>query len=417
MQLKDLTPNPKNPRKISDKKLEMLSQSLRKFGSLDGIVFNKRTKRLVGGHQRQKVSQNTEIEFTQIYEEPTRTGTVAEGFIRIDGEKFPYREVDWDETTEKAATIAANKGAGEWEASLLTGAFEELKVEGFDLDLTMFDQDERDAFKIDKIESTEGLTDPDAVPEVKESIAKLGDIWRLGNHRLMCGDSTSIDAVEALMDGHKADMVFTDPPYNLQEHGQTKRTNKSETKTEKFGDWDQGFNPLDVLPLITTFTKSDAHQFVCTSSWLFGSIHKYFEDLKEKPNYLVWIKNNPMPSLSKATYVQSTELIVHSRKGSPKFNYPSGQNLRNILEGNVEPHSSGHPSQRPIYVVEYALNYTEGTVLDLFGGSGSTLIACEKTNRKCFMMELDPHYVDVIIARWENYTGQKATRIEDEIDG
>ena len=241
-----------------------------------------------------------------------------------------------------------------------------------------------------------------------------GNIYYLGKHYLLCGDSTNISDVEKLMNGEKADMVFTDPPYNLQEHGQTKRTNKTESKTEEFGDWDVGFDPLDVLPLVTAFTKDSAHQFVCTSNWLFGPIHKYFEDCKEKPNYLVWVKNNPMPSLTKSTYVQSTELIIHSRKGSPKFNYPSGKNLRNIIEGNVEPHTSGHPSQKPIYVVEYCLNYTEGSVLDLFGGSGSTLIACEKTNRKCFIMELDPKYCDVIVARWEKFTGKKAELITSE---
>ena len=216
---------------------------------------------------------------------------------------------------------------------------------------------------------------------------------------------------------NKADMVFTDPPYNLQEFGGSKRTNKEDKKREPFGAWDEKFKPSLVVPLINLFCKDDAHIFICASHQTLGEINSSLLQFTDKTGYLVWVKNNPMPSLSKRTFVSCTELIVQARKGSPSFKYPSGSNLTNVIQGNVEKHEFGHPAQKPIYFIEYFLSPTEGSVLDLFGGSGSTLIACEKTNRKCFMMELDPHYIDVIVSRWCKYTGQtKIKRNGEEIE-
>jgi DNA modification methylase len=376
----NLLVHPKNPNKHSREQIERLAELIKYQGWRLPIIVSNQSGYIVSGHGRLEAAKHLGLK------------------------EVPISYQDFTSEQEYAFLVSDNAIASWAELDLVSINFEVPNL-GPDFEIKMLGMKD---FAIEPAEKLILGCDEDEVPEIREAITKPGDLYSLGKHRLLCGDSTSIDDVEKLMNGDKADMVFTDPPYNLQEHGQTKRTNKTESKTELFGKWDEGFNPLDVLPMITAFTKENAHQFVCTSNWLFGVIHKYFEDLKEKPNYLVWIKNNPMPSLSKSTYVQSTELIVHSRKGSPKFNYPPGGNLRNVLEGNVEPHSSGHPSQKPIYVIEYALNYTEGSVLDLFGGSGSTLIACEKTNRKCFMMELDPKYCSVIVERWEKYTGKKA---------
>jgi len=309
----------------------------------------------------------------------------------------------------------------------LTSQFGEMTNQGLyefmsEADLA-FDVDIKDHFRFPEIDlekfEDEFFKQPDPekealedeVPEVVEPVCKLGELWELGNHRLLCGDATSKEAVDKLMQNGKVDMVFTDPPYNLKGHGQSKRTNKTKTKTQDFGEWDKNFDPLTVLPNINAITADNGHIFICTSNWLFGSIHSWFEKIGHKPNYLVWRKKNPMPSLSKKSFVQATEIIIHSRKGSPNFVYPKGANLPNVIEGRVEKHEFGHPTQKPIYVIQYCLDPVKpATVYDCFGGSGSTLIACEKTNRKCYMMELDPHYCDVIITRWENYTNQKAKR-------
>lgn len=382
VEIHKLVENPKNANKHTKEQIDRLAKILQFQGWRHPVIVSKRSGFICAGHGRLLASKLLKQESVPVDYQDFLTEAEEYAFVIADNEIARWAEFDEQKFIEDVANIDIG-------------------------DIDLFGLKEvPDLLQDEKQE----LTDPDDIPEVEQNIhnVQLGQIYKLGEHRLMCGDSTKIEDVERLMDGQKADMVFTDPPYNLQEHGQTKRTNKTDSKTEKFGDWDVGFNPLKILPLITSFTKDDAHQFVCTSNWLFGPIHKYFEDLKEKPNYLVWLKNNPMPSLSKSTFVQSTELIIHSRKGSPKFNYPSGQNLRNIIEGNVEPHTSGHPSQKPIYVVEYCLKHTDGTVLDLFLGSGSTLIACEKTNRKCYGMELDPHYCSVIIERWQQFTGKKA---------
>lgn len=398
MKLSDLTPHPGNPRKIDSKKLEMLEKSLKEFGDLSGIIFNRSTGRLIGGHQRLKLlPRDAEIHKTD----------ENHGFVLIEGDRFQYREVDWDETKERAANIAANQHGGEWDFPQLTDWIMDLDQHNIDMDLLGFDREELEDLMA-PVGIKQGQCDEDEIPEKVPAKTQIGDIYQLGDHRLMCGDSNSIDLVDKLMAGERAPIVFMDPPYNLKEHGQTKRTNKTESKTVEFGDWDVGFNPADALSVMTLATTEDSHRFICTSSWLFGKIHDWLERAGEKPNYLVWSKNNPMPSLSMSSFLQASELIIHSRRGSPVFNYPEGQNLPNVFRGNVEAHEFGHPTQKPIYVIEYCLAPTEGDVLDLFGGSGSTMIACEKTNRRCFMMEIDPHYCDVIVARWEKYTGKQA---------
>ncbi len=142
--LSDLPKNPKNPRKISDKKLQMLQKSMAEFGSLDGIIFNKILNRLTGGHQRQKVDPDAEVVITKTYDAPTDTGTVAEGYCIIQGERYPYREVEWSEAKDKAANIAANKGAGQWDYAQLSEWMLELDSLNFDMDLTLFDDEERE---------------------------------------------------------------------------------------------------------------------------------------------------------------------------------------------------------------------------------------------------------------------------------
>ena len=312
----------------------------------------------------------------------------------------PVYMATWGETKDREFIIKDNVSSGENDFDILANEWDAEELNEWGLDVWTGEPEE-----------TEGLTDPDDVPEVpEEPKTKLGDLYILGDHRLLCGDSTKAEDVEKLMNGEKADTVFTDPPYNLQERGQTKRTNKTDSKREDFGEWDVGFNPLKVLPHLIDFTQKNAHIFICTSNYLFGEIHKNLEERGLKPNYLVWCKKNPMPSLAKNRFVQATELIIHAVKGSPLFKYPKGENLPNFFVGNVEAHEFGHPTQKPIYVIENCVKHTDGILLDLFLGSGSTLIAAEKTRRKCYGMELDPKYCDVIVKRWEDFTGKKASK-------
>jgi DNA modification methylase len=365
--ISQVIPNPTNPRIIKDDKFKKLVKSIEEFPQmleLRPIVVDSNMV-VLGGNMRLKACIAAGLKEVPIIVADQLTDAQKGEFIIKDNVGFG--EWDWD--------LLAN----EWDVEALTDWGLELPFDNTPV-----------------LEAEED--DYEAPSEIKTDIV-LGDLIEIGNHRLLCGDSTDSDAVARLMDGQKADMVFTDPPYNLQERGQTKRTNKTESKRQDFGEWDVAFNPLDVIPNIYLYTAENANIYICTSSYLFGDIHNELEKLDLKPNYVVWCKNNPMPSLSKNRFVQATELIIHAIKGKPTFNYPKGENLPNYFMGNVEAHKFGHPTQKPIYVVEHFINKENGSILDLFLGSGSTMVAAHQLQRKCYGMELDPKYCQVIIDR------------------
>jgi DNA modification methylase len=358
--------NPNNPRLIKNDKFKKLVKSVQDFPEmleLRPIVVDENMI-VLGGNMRLKACIEAGLK---------------EVWIEV---------ANLTEQQKKEFTIKDNVGFGEWEWDMLANEWEQTELEDWGLDGFPFED-----------KTLEAEEDNFEVPDEIETDIVLGDLFEIGEHRLLCGDSTDSDQVAKLMNGEKADMVFTDPPYNLQERGQTKRTNKTESKREDFGDWDVKFNPLDVIPNIFLFTAENANIYICTSNYLFGEIHNELEKMDLKPNYVVWCKNNPMPSLSKNRFVQATELIIHGIKGKPTFKYPKGENLPNYFNGNVEPHEFGHPTQKPIYVVEHFINKENGSILDLFMGSGSTMVASHQLKRKCYGMELDPKYCQVIIDR------------------
>lgn len=396
--IKDLTPNPRNPRTISDSKLNMLKKSMKEFGSLDGMIFNKRSNRLVGGHQRRTVDPDAPITITKVYDTPTEVGTVEEGFILINGESYPYRGVDWDDKKEMAANIAANKGAGQWDFPELSNWFIELDDGAFDLNLTMFDAEEREKIVV-PVEKVAPGCDEDEIPELQEEPkTRLGDIYQLGNHRLMCGDSTSIDAVEKLMNGDTVHLIFTDPPYNVAFNG---RSGKHDViKNDNLSDEDfKGF----IKEVCQTLATLNAPIQYVWCNW------KFYGLLQENIPYkacIVWAKNVFGMGIG---YRHQHEFCL--------FNGKIDEHIKNEsdLWNCKKDHNYVHPTQKPVELAERAFgNHVKAMhVLDLFGGSGSTLIACEKTDRQCFMSELDPHYVDVIVQRWMKFTGKMAYLIED----
>jgi hypothetical protein len=195
----DLKPNPDNPRKITKSKLQMLKRSLEEFGDLSGFVFNRTTGQLVGGHQRARILAKADVIIEVEYAKPTKNGTVVDGYVSINGERFgTYREVEWDVEKQKAATIAANKGAGEWEPVALSEWLKDLDSFGFDLDLTMFDDVERLKILADDDEEDD---EPKAAPERKapKLRCQVGDKWQLGSHVLICGED----------DTHYCDVILT----------------------------------------------------------------------------------------------------------------------------------------------------------------------------------------------------------------
>ena len=387
----ELIPYARNSRTHSPQQVDKIAASIREFGFLNPIIVDGQNG-IVAGHGRVMAAQKLGLASLPVIEAAHLT-----------------------EAQKRAYVIADNRLALDagWDNDMLKIELQDLDAEGFDLSLTGFNPDEIGNFLADP---TEGLTDEDAVPEVPAvPVTVEGDVWVLGRHRLMCGDSTSIDAVERLMDGRKADMVFTDPPYNI--GSENKGVAASVSKAHKdlmAADWDKDFQIEAPLNCALAVMAKDCAVYVCTSHHLAGRIWSWMKEWADLHGYCVWSKPDPMPSLMKRHWTWDTELIPYATRGKHVFNAENGQHSPSTWRINKQQgaEKTGHPTQKPVAVPQHAIEKSSRNnqiVLDLFGGSGSTLIACEKTARDCRMMELDPKYCDVIIKRWQDFTGLEAT--------
>lgn len=335
-----------------------------------------------------------------------RSGQVCFGHGRWEAAKlngwtsFPVVFQDFKSDEEEFSCVQSDNAIAHWA---------ELDLESLKDDLNSFDGLDVDLLGIRDLEISEkpiGKTDPDEVPESVPAICKTGDIWTLGNHRLMCGDSTKITDVEKLMAGEKADMVFTDPPYGMKldadfssiGNDKSGRGNKYNNIT---GDHDDFTDAL----ISTIFTIPAKEVFIWGAD--------YFAQLLPQRNdgsWIVWDKrvDEAFDRMIGSAFELCWSKEKHQRRIA-RFNYSKFGKTKDDSKSRV------HPTQKPVPLIEWFFNNWGDrlvSVLDLFGGSGSTLIACEKTNRKCYMMEIDPHYCDVIIKRWENFTGLKAKKVD-----
>lgn len=371
-----------NPRQLTKDQYSQLKDSITRFGLVDPLIVNKNKERkniLVGGHQRFKIAKEMGID------------------------EIPCVEVDLTLDAEKELNIRLNKNVGEWDYDALANYFDvgELTDWGFSNDELQFYEDE----------PVQGLIDDDEIPEVEEAITKEGDLWILGEHRVLCGDATEKIDVDLLMKGQKADMVFTDPPYGIDF--------KSE-KGHKIKNDDVSNNEL------INFNKQwqeRAFEVVNDDCFLMAwqSPRKFIlMDFKGSWTFfrLVTMYKSNRISFPHGAWINKTEPCLIFQKGKPQ---PTTENYLDdcyIYKHDKESHEDsnvGHPTPKPVkMVIEHitACAKKGQKILDLFLGSGSTLIAAEKTNRKCYGMELDPHYCDVIVKRWEDFTGKKAERIE-----
>lgn len=316
---------------------------------------------------------------------------------------------EFEDEDQLYAFVQSDNAIASWSELNLAGINSDLEILSPDFDIDNLGLKDFVLEPMDKYADQDG----DAIPEQVETICKPGDLWVLGEHRLLCGDSTDKSQVERLMNGEKADMVFTDPPYNLA--GELELHAK-EIRKESYGklqnsEWDKNFSFDKTFPIFETLLDNGTI-YICASHFTAREIFDWLISWADVPGYCVWSKTNPMPSLRKRHWTWATELICYGTIGKHIFNFPNEGHAKNVWEFSSQTSAREHPTQKPVGLIEHAIKHSSTSgqlVVDLFLGSGSTLIACEKTNRRCFGMEIDPHYCDVIIARWEKFTGKKAT--------
>ena len=382
-----LIPYINNSRKHSDEQVAQIAASIKEFGWTNPVLVDG-SNGIIAGHGRLMAAR------------------------KLGMNKIPVIELaHLTENQKKALIIADNKLAlnSDWDTELLTLELQDLLGEEYDLDLLGFDKDELDAL-LNVVEETEGLTDEDAVPDVpEEPKTKLGDIYILGNHRLMCGDSTSIDAVEKLMNGQKADMVFTDPPYGVSYTGGLQNSAKGLQGNAREMIKNDDIDLYEEAVTIASMVCNGPVFMFYADTVPFG-LYRGIESVGgEVVALLIWKKKGGYGALG-ASYKPNHEPCVLWKKKGDRLNFIGSTTENRIWEEDKEGVNKLHPTQKPVAIPKRAIgNHTADIVLDLFGGSGSTMIACEELGRKARLMELDPKYCDVIVKRWEDFTGKQAT--------
>jgi DNA modification methylase len=441
LKIEQLNPAAYNPRvdlKPGDQEYERLKKSILEFGYVEPIVWNERTGNVVGGHQRLKV------------------------LIELGYELIDAVVVDLDEDKEKALNLALNKIDGDWDLNMLSNLLTELKDTGIDMDITGFSDEE--IMELIGKDSDEGeIVEDDfdvagEAEKIDEPITKPGDIWVLGRHRLMCGDSTSIDDMRRLMSGEMADMIFTDPPYNVAYEGKTadrlKIKNDSMEDSQFYEFLLQAYKCMFVVTkpggaIYVAHADSEGVNFrtaMINAGWLLkqcliwaknslvlgrqdyhwrhepilygwkpGASHKWYGGRKQ--DTIIEDKHGVSIAEKDGRHVITIQSGVHTLVLSvPEYRieYASDDAGTSLWRIERPSRNADHPTMKPVALVARAIMNSSRTgdiVLDPFGGSGSTLIAAEQMGRCARLMELDPKYADVIVRRWEEFTGNKAEKL------
>lgn len=395
MKVKDLIPYEKNAKKHDKTQIANVAESIRQFGFSQPLVVDKDNV-LIIGHCRLLAAKQLKLREVPV--------------VRMD-ELSP-------EQVDKLRLLDNKLNESEWDIDLLSAEIGELDFTGFDID-----------WGIDEDEDAEAEIIEDEIPEEIPTIANVGDIWQLGRHRLICGDSTDMATIARLMQGQKAGMVFTDPPY-----GYSYKNNMS----KKFNVIKNDDKMLDFFPIIEKY--SDGFIWICTSWKVANKWRQIMEKYYEITNAVIWSKGGGGIGDLKHTFATDYEILFVANRGHEIIGKRYGSvwdftksELRNMKKDemlslllNIKKYNSVweiprdptstyvHPTQKPVALSARAIRSSmgDGIVLDLFGGSGSTLMACEQIGRTCYMAELDPQYADVIIARWQEFTGERAERID-----
>ena len=381
----DLLPADYNPRKAlkpGDLEYEKLKRSIEQFGYVEPVIWNKTTGRVVGGHQRLKVLMDM-------------------GYTEVD-----CVVVELTEEKEKALNVALNKISGEWDKEKLALLITDLQGVDFDVSLTGFDPAEIDDLFKDAVKDGVKEDDFDVAAELeKPTISKAGDIWTLGRHRLICGDSTKEETFEQLMAGKKVNLVITDPPYNVNYEGSAGKIQNDNMADAAFYDF-----------LLAAFQNAEGVMADDASIYVFHAdteglnFRKAFADAGfYLSGCCIWKKQSLV--LGRSPYQWQHEPCLYGWKKKGKHLWYTGRKESTIWEFDKPKKNGDHPTMKPIPLLAYPImnsSLTNSLVLDPFGGSGSTLIACEQTDRICYTIELDEKFCDVIVKRYIEQVGTDA---------
>ncbi len=384
-----LIPYDRNARTHSDDQVSQIANSIREFGFVNPVLVGENDV-IIAGHGRLMAAKQMELsEVPVIY--------------------LPHLSP----AQQQALRIADNRlgESGGWDDDLLRLELQTLNDLDFDLDLLGFDDQELSQF-LEPDSDTSGLTEENDVPPVDENVvSEPGDIWILGEHRLLCGDATVMTDVEKLLDRQMADMVFTDPPYGV-DYGNTVR-NKIRGNNNKILNDNLGAETFaqflyDACVNILTVTKGAC--YIAMSSSEIHTLHKAFGEAGGKwSTFIIWAKNHF--TMGRADYQRQYEPMLYGWKEGNDHFWCGDRDQSDVWFIKRQMRNDLHPTMKPVELVERAIRNSSKThdlIFDPFGGSGTTLIACEMTTRQARLIELDPKYVDVIIRRWQDFTGQKA---------
>ena len=391
-----LVPYARNARTHSDAQVAQIAASIAEFGFTNPILAGSDGV-IVAGHGRLAAAQKLGLEMVPVVVLDHLTPTQRRALVIADNR------------------IAENAG---WDDELLRVELEALQDEGFDLDLTGFDADALADLLAGDEPDGEGETDDDAVPEVSETpVSRPGDVWLLGGHRLLCGDATVAASYRTLLDGELVDMVFTDPPYNVNYANSAKDKMRGKDRAILNDNLGDGFYDFLLAALTPTIAHCRGAIYVAMSSSELDTLQSAFRVAGGHwSTFIIWAKNTF--TLGRADYQRQYEPILYGWPEGGERHWCGDRDQGDVWQIKKPQKNDLHPTMKPVELVERAIRNSSrpgNVVLDPFGGSGTTLIAAEKSGRLARLIELDPKYVDVIVRRWQDWTGQQATRESDGV--
>lgn len=389
-----LIPYARNARTHSEAQIDLIAQCIRKFGFTNPILVDG-DNGIIAGHGRLLAAR------------------------KIGMDEVPIIELaSMSEEERRLYMIADNKLAlgADWDEELLALELDDLKELGLDLELTGFTPGEIDAL-FERVLPHAGLTDPDEIPDPPASpISRLGDTWICGDHRVLCGDATKLGDVEKVLDGELADMCFTDPPYNVNYANSAKDKLRGKHRPILNDALGESFGMFLHAAIVSIITVTKGAIYICMSSAELDTLQKAFREAGGKwSTFVIWAKN--AFTMGRADYQRQYEPILYGWKEGTDHYWCGARDQGDVWFIDRSHKNDLHPTMKPVALVERAIrNSSKGRdiVLDPFGGSGTAVIAAERSGRRARLVELDPRYVDVIVQRWQDYTGQSATLVSDD---